>query len=201
MFLNATAFNQSLATWNMSSVVNAVNMLNGCAMSTANYDATLIGWAGQTLQTGVALGATGRTYCSAVTARATLTGVPKNWVITGDALLCPALSAAKPTPGKLTSDNRPVTMSSIATVEAFDRNNDLKVYPNPFESTFNLDLGGEKATHVSVQDAVGRSVYEINTSFGDNRLQLDLTNQASGVYIVEITTDKGVVMKRRVVKR
>jgi surface protein len=91
MFVNATAFNQSLAAWNMGAVTNAGGMLNNSGLSIANYDATLIGWAGQTLQTGVALGAVGLQYCAGAAARTTLTGAPNNWVITGDALSCAAL--------------------------------------------------------------------------------------------------------------
>jgi len=91
MFFDATAFNQSLATWNISNVVNMTAMLNNSGLSIANYDATLIGWAGQTVQTGVNLGATGLQYCAGAAARATLTGAPNNWVITGDALSCASL--------------------------------------------------------------------------------------------------------------
>jgi len=91
MFAGATAFNQSLATWNISNVVNMTAMLNNSGLSIANYDATLIGWAGQTVQAGVNLGATGLQYCAGAAARTTLTGAPNNWVITGDALNCAAL--------------------------------------------------------------------------------------------------------------
>jgi len=88
MFAGATAFNQSLATWNISNVVNMTAMLNNSGLSIANYDATLIGWAGQTVQAGVSLGATGLQYCAGAAARTTLTNTPNNWVITGDTQLC-----------------------------------------------------------------------------------------------------------------
>lgn len=87
-FQNATAFNQSLANWNISSVANMTFMLDNCGMDVANYDATLIGWAAQTVQPNVSLGATGLTYCAGETARNTLIGAPNNWTISGDALAC-----------------------------------------------------------------------------------------------------------------
>jgi surface protein len=96
MFQNATAFNQSLAAWNVGNVTAMVNMLNGCGMNTVNYDATLIGWAGQTVQAGVTLGANGRTYCNAVSARNTLTSAPNNWIISGDAIESPACLPTQP---------------------------------------------------------------------------------------------------------
>lgn len=56
MFQNATAFDQDLGNWNISNVNNMTNMFTGATgMSVANLDATLIGWAGQTLQSGVTL--------------------------------------------------------------------------------------------------------------------------------------------------
>lgn len=53
MFKNAISFDQSLANWNMTQVNNLQEFLSGAALSTANYDATLIGWASQTLRTNV----------------------------------------------------------------------------------------------------------------------------------------------------
>ncbi|TAE45501.1 MAG: BspA family leucine-rich repeat surface protein, partial [Cytophagales bacterium] len=87
MFENAIAFNQSLATWQLRTLgVNMTDMLNNCGMNTANYDATLIGWAGQAgAPTGVTLGATSRIYCTAINARNTLTN-SKGWTILNDAI-------------------------------------------------------------------------------------------------------------------
>ena len=45
MLRNTDAFNQDLSSWNIVKVSNAVNFLTGnTALSTANYDAILIGW-------------------------------------------------------------------------------------------------------------------------------------------------------------
>ncbi|MCW5912257.1 MAG: BspA family leucine-rich repeat surface protein [Cyclobacteriaceae bacterium] len=89
MFWNATSFNQNIGDWDVSNVTLMSGMLSNSGLSTANYDATLIGWATQTVQPNVMLGAAGRTYCNAVSARNILTGVTNNWTITGDALSCP----------------------------------------------------------------------------------------------------------------
>ncbi len=92
MFQQAAAFNQNLSAWNVTQL-NAGNfngadrMFANSAMSRANYDNTLIGWASQNVKTGVLLGAIGLKYCAGVSARNTL-ATSKSWVITGDALLC-----------------------------------------------------------------------------------------------------------------
>jgi len=48
MFRDAKVFDQNLGSWNIGNVTNMSGMLDGATLSTANYDATLIGWAGQT---------------------------------------------------------------------------------------------------------------------------------------------------------
>ncbi len=92
-FNNAKAFDQSLAAWDISSVTTMEFMLDVAVMSSANYDATLQGWAildvGETqIPTGITLGASGLTYCAGGTARNLLTG-SYGWTITGDAEDCP----------------------------------------------------------------------------------------------------------------
>ncbi len=44
MFRNATAFDQNLGDWDISSIVDMQDMFKGAMLSTANYDALLIGW-------------------------------------------------------------------------------------------------------------------------------------------------------------
>ena len=46
-FYNATSFDQNLASWNIKQVTNLGDFMINVTLSTANYDATLIGWAGQ----------------------------------------------------------------------------------------------------------------------------------------------------------
>ncbi|WP_027002469.1 BspA family leucine-rich repeat surface protein, partial [Hugenholtzia roseola] len=90
MFLNATAFNQNLGSWNLRTAgVDMNNMLDNCGMNTANYDATLIGWAtNPSTPNNVTLGALGRTYCAAQTQRNTTLVGTKSWTINGDTFNC-----------------------------------------------------------------------------------------------------------------
>ncbi len=75
MFFSAPSFNQSLGNWNVGNVTNMTGMLTNSGMSTANYDATLIGWdALPSVQSGVTLEAIGITYCTAAAERASLIG-------------------------------------------------------------------------------------------------------------------------------
>ncbi|MDD9908757.1 MAG: BspA family leucine-rich repeat surface protein, partial [Ahrensia sp.] len=87
MFRSASAFNQDVGGWDISNVTNLIDMLDSADLSIANYDATLIGWAGQTVQPGVTLGASGLEYSAAgQTARQSLIN-DDGWTIDGDSFV------------------------------------------------------------------------------------------------------------------
>lgn len=46
MFQNATSFDQDIGDWELPLIENLTNMFDGVTLSTANYDALLIGWGG-----------------------------------------------------------------------------------------------------------------------------------------------------------
>jgi len=90
MFQSATLFNQNIGSWNVSSVTDMSAMLDNAALSTANYDATLIGWSAlPTLEANVALGASGITYCAGAAARTNIMAT-YNWTIIDAGISCPS---------------------------------------------------------------------------------------------------------------
>ena len=50
---NQSAFDQSLANWDITAITLAGSMFSSSGLSTANYDATLIGWAAQSITNAV----------------------------------------------------------------------------------------------------------------------------------------------------
>jgi len=91
MFLGAVAYDQDLSGLDMNAVTDATDMLNNSGLSLENYDATLIGWNTQTLQTSVALGAMGLDYCIGESARQSMMD-NNSWTITGDIEDCSSLT-------------------------------------------------------------------------------------------------------------
>ena len=83
MFEGADAFNQDLSSWDVGLVINSENMFSNSALSTANYDNILNGWAQLTLSTGNLFGTGTIPYtAAAATAHNTLTSAPNSWIIT-----------------------------------------------------------------------------------------------------------------------
>ena len=86
MFSGATAFNQAIGQWNVAAVTNMSSMFAGVTLSTANYDALLSGWSGQTVQNNVFFSAGNSQYSAAAqNARDVLVNT-YNWTITDDGL-------------------------------------------------------------------------------------------------------------------
>jgi len=79
----ASLFNQDLSPWDISSVDTAYDMLVDSGISTQNYDALLISWAAQDLQSGVTFDAGDIRYSpgAAADARQKLTD-DYGWIIT-----------------------------------------------------------------------------------------------------------------------
>jgi len=85
MFNGASSFDQSLGEWQIPALTQATTMLNSSGLSTANYDALLMGWAGQTTKNNVLFGAQSIKYSAAAqAARGTLVG--RGWTITDGGL-------------------------------------------------------------------------------------------------------------------
>ena len=85
-------FNQNIGFWNVSNVTTMDWMFQGSKLSTANYDATLIGWAskginGGVLKQGVSFSGGASNYCNGLGARNFLTNT-YGWIITDGGANC-----------------------------------------------------------------------------------------------------------------
>jgi surface protein len=82
MFLGDAEFNQDLGSWNISHVSNLADALDETSLSTSNFDATLTGWADETVLPDLTLGAAGLTYdIYGQAAYDTLISAPDDWTI------------------------------------------------------------------------------------------------------------------------
>src|SRR5699024_9202923 len=64
MFEGAPSFDQDLGDWNVAGVTDMTGMFDNASLSTDNYDALLIGWNNENLQSGVSFSGGNSQYCS-----------------------------------------------------------------------------------------------------------------------------------------
>ena len=90
MFYGAIAFDQDIGGWDVTALTDAAYMFTGVKLSTSNYDALLIGWEAQALQSGVTFSGGNSTYCTgeAETARTNMIDTD-GWTITDGGKACP----------------------------------------------------------------------------------------------------------------
>ena len=77
-----------------------------------------------------------------------------------------------------------------------DELSSLSVYPNPTEGILNISVNGDNNfTKVAVFNLLGQRVYHATFDHGNNE-SIDISDLNSGVYLMEITTDKGSTIRR-----
>ncbi|MCP3890993.1 MAG: DUF285 domain-containing protein, partial [Desulfobulbaceae bacterium] len=144
MFVDATTFDQNIGGWDISDVTNMTYMLNNTNLSISNYDATLSGWAAQTVQSGVTLGASGLQYSQSVADRQSLID-DDSWTITGDSYISPeAVALATGFVTTWQTDNPGTSADDTITIPIGSGTTNFTVFWGDGTST---DYTGGPATH------------------------------------------------------
>lgn len=110
MFNGATAFEQDIGGWDVNQVTNLGSFLASVTLTTANYDALLLGWSAQSPLVASRTFSGGSSYYCDVASRAILTGAPNGWTITDgglDPILC---DTTPPTVTSVTSSTGNATL-------------------------------------------------------------------------------------------
>lgn len=81
--------------------------------------------------------------------------------------------------------------------------NQVHIYPNPSNGAFSLMLNGEGFEELELTDIVGRTIYyqKLNPDTPDYSTQLNISNQPVGVYLLHITSTKGVITEKVIVQK
>jgi surface protein len=166
MFTNATAFNQNIGAWNVSNVTNMSSMFTSAGLSTANYDALLIGWATISpnevpLKPNVVFSGGNSKYCNGASARNILDFTPNNWTITDGGLDCSSLDTDK-----------------------FETNS-FKLYPNPVVSILNVKTDNNLINQpYTIIDGLGRMV--LNGKLNEVDATINVDQLSKGIYYLKV---------------
>ena len=95
--------------------------------------------------------------------------------------------------------------NEIFSVQNLTKNGTIRIFPNPAKDNLMIDLkplGAGGTVHVSLLDMTGTVVYSYQYE-ADQLVSLDLnTIQCrSGIYLVKVETDSGIITRKVVVSR
>ncbi len=80
----------------------------------------------------------------------------------------------------------------------------LAIYPNPSRDIFNVTFTSEEVQNLKVRilNIVGEELISDNLEqfIGEYTKQINLSNNAKGIYFLEITTNNGVVNKKLILQ-
>jgi hypothetical protein len=100
--------------------------------------------------------------------------------------------------------NSPNTRESYGVTEETslnDLNSELRAYPNPTNGELTLSYNvGEEGAKVEVYNLMGQRVLESAWEAGANLKQVDLGQQAKGMYIVKVVTSKETITEKVIVR-
>jgi hypothetical protein len=80
----------------------------------------------------------------------------------------------------------------------------LDIYPNPSRDVFNITFTSEEVQDLKVRilNVVGEELINetLQQFIGEYTKQINLSNNAKGIYFLEITTDNGVINKKLILQ-
>jgi PKD repeat protein len=76
-------------------------------------------------------------------------------------------------------------VSATTDIKGISKNNNIKIYPNPNNGVFSISNESNEAMKVEIFNVLGVKVYSANAENGN--LDVNLNNNARGIYLVKVT--------------
>lgn len=94
-------------------------------------------------------------------------------------------------------NNRIRKITATLATPVWQKENPIVTYPNPCKSLINIDIENFISADLSLCDINGRPL--LKQRLNDNKTELNLSDLANGIYVLQITTDKASFL-RKIVK-
>jgi hypothetical protein len=96
------------------------------------------------------------------------------------------------------------TQPTASRVDGAEAITNLDVYPNPSRDVFNISFTSEQVQNLKVKvlNVVGEILIDedLQQFIGEYTKQIDLTNNAKGIYFLEIKTNDGIINKKLILQ-
>ena len=95
-------------------------------------------------------------------------------------------------------------MDLITDVNELSLSNQFDIFPNPNNGRFSINLLSEnndmKILEVNIYDHLGREITALQKTFESCEVSVNIQNTDSGLYMLRILTNKGIVTKKVLIK-
>jgi hypothetical protein len=88
-----------------------------------------------------------------------------------------------------------IEADSVLSSGVYESNDYIRVFPNPTSGIVVVKNVESKIKNVEVFDIYGKEVYA-NLSLSLSKCEIDLSTQPKGIYIIKVTTNKGVAVQK-----
>ncbi len=90
-----------------------------------------------------------------------------------------------------------ITISNVGLEEIQNNNVGLSIYPNPSTGRFAIDHNSSKPVQLKIVDLHGKRIFQSELTKKSN--VIDLSNQAAGIYFIDVTFDNAVHERRKII--
>jgi uncharacterized protein (TIGR03790 family) len=94
-----------------------------------------------------------------------------------------------------------IIIDNTVSLHNLTSNDDIDIYPNPATGIFTLELNNLRGQQINIVNQLGQYINASKTEFSNGTYMLDLSNQPTGIYLIQIKTDKGIITKKLVVNK
>jgi|GEM_PF-30879 glycosidase len=77
----------------------------------------------------------------------------------------------------------------------------LKVYPNPAQTHINIAIDDSEFSHAAYKIIDMKGLVKSSGKLDNNQYQISINDLTSGLYFIQVTTDKQIITKRIIIKR